>query len=61
MDIFRRPSGSYGFEEYRRDPEDRRGWFPIGYFGDAVFETEAAATHEARAQIPWFDEAMTNS
>jgi hypothetical protein len=22
VDIFRRPDGSYGFEEFRRDPED---------------------------------------
>ncbi|ATG43292.1 hypothetical protein PhaeoP18_01333 [Phaeobacter piscinae] len=24
-DIFQRPDGSYGFDEFRRDPEDGRG------------------------------------
>ncbi len=31
VDFFIRPDGSFGFEEYRRDAEDRRGWFPIGF------------------------------
>ena len=30
VDIFLRPDGSIGFEEYRRDVEDGRGWFPVG-------------------------------
>ena len=27
VDIFRRPDGTFGFEEYRRDLEDAMGWF----------------------------------
>jgi hypothetical protein len=30
VDVFLRPEGTIGFEEYRRDAEDGRGWFPIG-------------------------------
>jgi len=26
VDIFQRPDGTYGFDEFRRDPEDGRGW-----------------------------------
>jgi hypothetical protein len=29
VDIFLRDDGTFGFEEYRRDPEDMRGWFPL--------------------------------
>jgi hypothetical protein len=27
LDIFHRLDGTFGFEEFRRDPEDRPGWF----------------------------------
>ncbi len=43
VDLYRRPDASFGFEEYRRDPEDGRGWFPIGFHADSAFPTEAAA------------------
>lgn len=32
VDIFERADGSLGFEEYRRDAEDCRGWFAIGAY-----------------------------
>jgi len=53
VDLFRRPDTSFGFEEYRRDPEDTSGWFPIGFHGDAIFPTEAAALAEARRHVAW--------
>jgi len=53
VDLFRRPDASFGFEEYRRDPEDTSGWFPIGYHGEATFPTEAAALAEARRRVAW--------
>ena len=53
VDLFRRPDASFGFEEYRRDPEDTSGWFPIGYHGDAIFPTEAATLAEARRHVAW--------
>ena len=47
VDIFIRPNGTYGFDEFRRDPEDGRGWFSIGHHGyvefSSVRETAAAA------------------
>ena len=33
VDIFMRADGTYGFDEFRRDPEDGRGWFSIGHYG----------------------------
>lgn len=53
VDIFVRPDGSYGFEEYRRDAEDLRGWFRIGQFGDRRFNGSEAARAAARAAVPW--------
>jgi hypothetical protein len=31
VDIFSRPDGTFGFEEFRRDPEDMGAWTPISY------------------------------
>src|SRR5262249_15311299 len=53
VDIFRRPNGSYGFEEYRREPEDGRGWFAIGDFSVLSFERESDALASAKASISW--------
>ena len=43
VDYFQRQNGSYGFEEYRRDPEDNRGWFVIGFHAGNVFKSFADA------------------
>lgn len=58
IDLFERPDGTYGFEEFRRDHEDRRGWFPIGFYADLVFPSEEAALSEARSKVTWLDAAM---
>ncbi len=56
VDIFRRPDGSFGFAQYRRDPEDGRGWQPIGGDGTERFSDAVAATEAARAAVPWLDD-----
>jgi hypothetical protein len=53
VDIFQRADGSFGFEGYRRDPEDRRGWFPISRFGEQRFDSEAAARLASARIFPW--------
>ena len=53
VDLYRRPDASFGFEEYRRDPEDGSGWFAIGHHAGAAFPTEAAALAEARRRVAW--------
>ena len=55
VDVFVRDDGSFGFEEYRRDSEDQRGWFPIGHHADRRFSSEAAALLAARASTPWLE------
>ncbi len=58
VDIFVRLDGTFGFEEFRRDFEDGKGWFPIGFFGDRVFESGDDALREARSKISWLNDAM---
>ena len=53
VDIFQRPDATFGFEEYRRDSEDRSGWFPIGFHASNVYATEAEARTAARAAVAW--------
>lgn len=53
VDIFRRRDGTFGFEKFRRDVEDARGWFPIGGHSARVFANEAAARAEALHSVEW--------
>jgi hypothetical protein len=40
VDIFLRPDGTFGFEEFRRDPEDRGAWTPVAYFSGQEYDSE---------------------
>jgi hypothetical protein len=53
VDVFLRPGGSVGFEEYRRDVEDGRGWFAIGGYASRIFADESAAFEAALSAVPW--------
>jgi hypothetical protein len=53
LDLFSRPDASYGFEEFRRDPEDRGGWTPLHCCSGMVFATESDASAAARRAVPW--------
>jgi len=61
VDIFARPDGTFGFEEYRRDLEDQGGWFAIGFFSSQVFPTEQEALRKARTGVPWLDRQLGQS
>ena len=61
VDIFKRPDGTFGFEEFRRDPEDMGGWTPIAYYSVREFETEADAVADAREAVPWLSEILDSS
>lgn len=54
VDIFQRADGSFGFEEYRRDPEDPRGWYPVADHSALSFDDRPAATSAAVGAVPWF-------
>lgn len=53
VDIFRRPDGTYGFDAFRRDPEDNRGWYSVGYYSGKVFENAEIALSEAQKSVSW--------
>lgn len=53
VDVFLRSDGTYGFEEYRRDVEDQKGWFSLHRHARQVFATEADALAQARAAVAW--------
>ena len=56
VDIFRRPDGTFGFEEFRRDPEDMGAWTPVRYFSGAAFADRTGAEAAARSSVPWLDQ-----
>lgn len=53
VDLFRRPDGSFGFEEFRRDVEDRGRWTPVSFFSGGSHPTEEAALRAARSAVRW--------
>lgn len=55
VDIFQRPDGSWGIEEYRRDAEDGFGWFMTGYLGERVYANRLVALQGALELVPWLE------
>lgn len=55
VDVFKRPDGSYGFDQFRRDPEDGGSWCSTGHFGGQRFLSSAEAIEAAITQVGWFD------
>jgi hypothetical protein len=53
VDIFSRPDGTFGFEEFRRDPEDMGACIPISYFSGHLYPAEADAIAAAKHAIWW--------
>ena len=53
VDIVRHPDGTFGFKEFRRDPEDSGGWTLIAYNPRAAYASEGEAIAAARAAVAW--------
>jgi len=53
VDLFSRPDGTFGCEEFRQDPEDMGEWTPIAYFSGRQFATADDALAAARQAVPW--------
>jgi len=53
VDVFVRTSGTFGYEEFRRDPEDMGVWTPVQYFCDLEFSELEQAIDAARRSVPW--------
>ncbi|HXE85447.1 MAG TPA: hypothetical protein VN524_01455 [Hyphomicrobiaceae bacterium] len=53
VDILRHEDGTFGFKEFRRDPEDRGGWTLVSYNPQKIYSTEDQAVAAARAAVVW--------
>ena len=53
VDIFLRPDGTYGFEEFRRDPEDMGAWTPVSYFSGREYARQSDVLAAARSAVSW--------
>jgi hypothetical protein len=52
VDIFSRPDGSYGFEEFRRDVEDGGQWTPVQYYSGVSYASPAEMLDTAERCVP---------
>jgi len=55
VDVFQRLDGSFGFEEFRRDPEDASGWYVVGGFNALHFGSADDADRDAVARVSWYE------
>lgn len=58
IDLFERPDGTCGFEEFRRDAEDAGAWTPVSYFSERSLPGRRAALLAAIASVPWLGAAV---
>jgi len=61
VDLFLRPDGSYGFEEFRRDVEDRGEWTPVQYYSGSTSASRQAALAAAMHSVAWLADAIRQS
>jgi len=55
VDLFLRPDGTYGFEEFRRDPEDAGAWTPVQFYAKRVFTKREQALDAAKHAVVWLN------
>lgn len=53
VDVFVRPDGTFGYEEFRRDPEDMGVWTALHYYSLRHFTSESDAIASAGASVRW--------
>lgn len=53
VDVFRRPDGSFGFEEFRSDADGAGRWQSLGRHSQLSFASGAEALRAAQARVPW--------
>jgi hypothetical protein len=58
VDLFSRPDGSFGFEEFRRDVEDAGAWTPVAYYSGAAYASKDAALSAASKAVVWLAAAL---
>ena len=59
VDIFRRHDGTFGFKEYRRDPEDSGRWTLVEDFSHLCYSTEGEALSAVNQSVLWLSTYKT--
>ena len=54
VDIVLYDDGGFGFQEWRREPEDPGNWSMLSGGGAQRSESEEQAVTAARLRVPWF-------
>ena len=57
VDLFRRPDGTFGYEEFRRDPEDQGVWTSVRFASGLSYASHEHARAAAEAAVLWLAEA----
>lgn len=53
VDLFERPDLSWGFEEWRREPEDPGNWSRVGNHAGMRFANRDLALADALRRVAW--------
>ena len=53
VDLFLRPDGTFGFEEFRRDVEDAGAWTPVHYYSGTSYASKNDALAAAAKAVTW--------
>ena len=56
VDLFRRPDATFGYEEFRRDPEDQGVWTPVRFASAFSYATLEDARAAATKAVAWMRE-----
>lgn len=60
VDLFMRPDGTWGFEEFRRDAEDGGRWTAVARYGGTTFTARAEALAAALEHVRWLAGVATS-
>jgi hypothetical protein len=58
VDVFSRPNGTFGFEEFRRDAEDMGAWTPISYYSGHEYTSQGDAIDAALRIVSWLSDVV---
>ena len=61
VDLFSRPDGSFGFEEFRRDAEDAGEWTPVRYYSDSIFASRTTVLEAALRSVIWLRDVVRDN
>jgi len=54
--IVKQPDGTFGFQEFRRDPEDAGGWTLVRDNPRGTYATQVQAVAAAKGDVAWLGE-----